>query len=287
MDALDPGQVGRTAGPLWHDVDARWLMAYAAALGETGPEYFDTRRRDGLVGHPVFPVAYEWPAAQALRTAAFPAAVADRAVHRSHDLRIHRPPRAGDRLATTATLRAVEPRSAGAHVLLDLVTADASGAPVTTTAYGVLYRGVGVAGGGPRAPAGPAAPPAPPGDWSEPIAIAATLGHVYGECARIWNPIHTDRAVAGAAGLPGPILHGTATLALAVSAVLRHLGAPAARVRRVAGRFGAMVLLPSTITVRGRDARPGPAGLTVSFDTLAEDGRPAIRDGQLVLALPG
>jgi len=38
--------------------------------------------------------------------------------------------------------------------------------------------------------------------------------------------IHTDIAVARPAGLPGIILHGTATLALAVSYVLRHGALP-------------------------------------------------------------
>ena len=46
--------------------------------------------------------------------------------------------------------------------------------------------------------------------WSERVEVPYHLGHVYTECARIWNPIHTDLAVARAAGLPGPILHGTA-----------------------------------------------------------------------------
>src|SRR5262245_63914545 len=48
----------------------------------------------------------------------------------------------------------------------------------------------------------------------ESVEVPYHLGHVYTECARIWNPIHTDLAVVRAAGLSGPILHGTATLAL-------------------------------------------------------------------------
>jgi len=52
------------------------------------------------------------------------------------------------------------------------------------------------------------------------VPIPATLAHVYTECARIWNPIHTDPAVARQAGLSAILLHGTATLALAVSAAL-------------------------------------------------------------------
>ena len=33
--ALSRDIVGVTVGPIAHDIDARWLMAYAAALGET------------------------------------------------------------------------------------------------------------------------------------------------------------------------------------------------------------------------------------------------------------
>jgi hypothetical protein len=53
--------------------------------------------------------------------------------------------------------------------------------------------------------------------------------------------IHTDIAVARPAGLPGIILHGTATLALAVSYVLRHASVDPRAVRRISGRFTGMV----------------------------------------------
>ena len=52
------------------------------------------------------------------------------------------------------------------------------------------------------------------------IPIPAGAAHVYTECAHIWNPVHTDRAVALAAGLPDLILHGSALVALAVTVVL-------------------------------------------------------------------
>jgi hypothetical protein len=52
----------------------------------------------------------------------------------------------------------------------------------------------------------------------------------------------------------------------------------------VAARFGAMVRLPSRLVVRGQAPRPSPAGAVVRFEALAEDGRPAVRDAELVLA---
>ena len=285
--------VGITAGPLEHAIDARWLMAYAAALGEHGPEYLDTTRPGGILAHPLFPVCYEWPLALDVRAKAVPDDVAVRGVHATHRLTLHRPPRAGDRLSTTATVVALERRTPGAYLVLRMETVDAAGQPVSTTEYGSLYLGVECDAPHPA--------PLPKGErehgtlspqgrgqgegWSVDVPIAPTLAHVYTECARIWNPIHTDRAIALGAGLPDIILHGTATLALAISQALRQQPRGAATpVRAVAARFGAMVRLPSRLVVRGQAPRPSPAGAIVHFEALAEDGRPAVRDAEIVLA---
>jgi acyl dehydratase len=102
------------------------------------------------------------------------------------------------------------------------------------------------------------------------------MAHVYTECARIFNPIHTDAAVARVAGLPAIILHGTATLALAVSRIVEaHLHNDPTRVERIAGRFAAMVMMPSTLTVRS--ARLNGSG--VHFEVLNANGERAIREG--------
>ncbi len=292
--------VGITVGPREHEVDARWLMAYAAALGESAPEYFDTARPGGILAHPLFPVCYEWPLALDVRAKALPDDVAVRGVHATHRLTLHRPPRAGDRLSTSATVAALERRTPGAYLVLRMETVDAAGRPVSTTEYGSLYLGV-------ECESAPHPNPLPRGEreqetlspqgrgqgegsrslegWSVEVRIAATLAHVYTECARIWNPIHTDRAIALGAGLPDIILHGTATLALAISQTLRQQPRGAATpVRAVAARFGAMVRLPSRLVVRGQAPRPSPDGAVVRFEALAEDGRPAVRDAEIVLA---
>ena len=292
-----PGSaVGITVGPREHEVDARWLMAYAAALGERAPEYFDTTRPDGVLAHPLFPVCYEWPLALDVRAKALPDEVAVRGVHATHRLTLHRPPRAGDRLRTTATIAALERRTPGAYLVLRMETVDVAGGPVSTTEYGSLYLGVecdvapplalSPEGRGSRAPSLRRGEGRGEGwSWTTDVPIAPTLAHVYTECARIWNPIHTDRAVALGAGLPDIILHGTATLALAISQALgRQPRGAATPVRAVTARFGAMVRMPSRIVVRGQAPRSSPAGAVVGFEALAEDGRPAVRDAELVLA---
>ncbi len=287
--------LGTTVGPRVHDLDTRWLMAYAAALGETAPDYFDTTRAGGILAHPLFPVCYEWPLALDLRAKTLTDEIAVRSVHATHDLIIHRRLRAGDRLNTTAAITIVEPRVPGAYIAMRFETLDADGRPVTTTEYGSLYLGVACDGHphphpgrerdlNPLSPVGRGQGEAQPPAWSIEVAIPATLAHVYTECARIWNPIHTDRAVALAAGLPDTILHGTATLALAVSAVMRREPeGPAPRVTRISCRFGGMVRLPSTLRVEGWTGTVTGADRAIAFRALAEDGRPAVRDGWIHL----
>jgi acyl dehydratase len=267
--------LGASVGPLEHEIDARWLMAYAAALGETDARYFDTAAAAGPLAHPLFAVGYEWPAAVALRERVIGEAIAPYSVHATHELVIHRPPRAGDRLRTRARIVEVRPLRAGSLVVGRYETVDAAGAPVSTTHYGSIYRGVACDGAPARASSAPAGPAGPP-RWQEPVEVAAGLAHVYTECARIWNPIHTDVAVARAAGLPGLILHGTATLALAVSRVVRRdLGGDPTGVRRVAVRFTGMVPMPSTVTVRVYGTGDG----AIAFDAVDAAGRPVLDRG--------
>jgi len=273
---LSASIVGASAGPLTQTIDARWVMAYNAALGDALPR---------PVAHPLFAVCYEWPVAVALREQAIGAAIAPLSVHATHELVIHRPPRAGDRLTTTATVAEVVQRPAGALVLTRFVTVDTAGQSVTTTTYGSLYRGVTVTGGPGRPdgrgivrPAGGDTATSENAAWTETVAVAANAAHVYTECARIWNPIHTDEGVARAAGLPGIILHGTATLALCIARVVgRDLGDDPARVHGVSARFTGMVTLPSTFVLRA--ARPTARG--IAFDAVGRDGRPILDQGAL------
>jgi len=55
---LGAATLGASVGPREQEIDARWLMAYAASLGETSPRYFDTGTPAGPLAHPLFSVCY-------------------------------------------------------------------------------------------------------------------------------------------------------------------------------------------------------------------------------------
>lgn len=266
-------------------------MAYAAGLGDLLDCYIDTRRADGIVAHPLFPVCFEWPAALALRVAhreKMPQAEAARGVHATHHTIIHRALRPPQRVTTRAVIAGIEQRKPGALEVTRFETVDDKGVPVCTTYTGNIYRQVEVAGDErpatmPVAPSPRTTPPRPRAESR--IPVPANAAHVYTECARVWNPIHTDAKVAAAAGLPAIMLHGTATLALAVSRIIAIEAAnDPERIGEIYGRFGAMVFMPSELTLRiiareqidgGREA--------IFFETLSSEGGRAVRDGVVVL----
>jgi acyl dehydratase len=287
---LDSSLVGTKVGSIATEIDVRWTMAYAASIGDYLPCYLDTRRAAGIVAHPMFAVCFEWPAASSVRHKARATLTQDeaiRAVHATHQTVIHRLARPPEYLITSAELMGVERRKPGAYEVAKFHTVDQKGAPVSTTYYGSLYRNVEVKG-----PDRPAETPKLPNLAQPPSAlrneiptpISAGAAHVYTECARIWNPIHTDIAVAAKAGLPGLILHGTATLAIAVSRIVEaEASNEPERVAQIYGRFGAMVLMPSKLLVRIIAREECDGGEAVFFEAISAEGGAAIRDGVLIL----
>ncbi len=285
---IESSIVGSSGEPLVHEIDARWTMAYAAGLGDAMPCYLDTLRPRGVVAHPLFPVCFEWPVMlelrRELRETSMTAEEDVRAIHATHDLIAHRLVRPGDRVTTRATVVGVERRKPGAFLTVRFDTVDSNGALVCETWEGVLYLGVEVAGPDRPATEAPRLPTSAKINGSArkelTIPISTVAAHVYTECARIWNPVHTDAAVAAAAGLSAILLHGTATLALAVSRIVEvEAGNDPERVVRAAGRFAGMVLMPSEIRLRilSRETSGGVDG--VFFEVLNAEGQRAIRDG--------
>ena len=275
--------VGTSTPPLSREVNRRWTMAYASGLDDHNPLYLDSEATERPFAHPVFPVCLEWPVLSAPQDRSVEPAMEQweilRGVHASHDLQLHSPLRAGTSYTTSSRVTSVKRIRAGAAQMTRLETLDDVGRPVCTTWQMSIYRGVEVEGND----AEEAEPPA----WPEferttgslarrPIAISQGAGNVYTECALIFNPIHSDRAIALAAGLPCPILHGTATLAHAITTVVDEcLGGRADRVRRLGGKFSAMVPMPSRIEVTIDALTDEGAAFTV----LNEDGADAIRGG--------
>lgn len=276
---IETSLVGSRSPSLTAAVDRRWTMAYACGLGDHNPLYLDSEANEHTLAHPVFPVCLEWPVLLAMRASAkLEEGERLRAVHASHDLHLHRPISAGAAYTTSGRVVSVQATRAGAAQITRLDTVDDAGRRVCTTWQGTIFRGVAAMGDLEQeaAPEWPNFQPVPSSVAKHVISISAGAGNIYTECARIYNPIHSDRAMALAAGLPGPILHGTATLAHAVTTVIDQcLDGQADRVRRLGGQFSAMVAMPSEIEVAVDAVKAQGA----AFSVLNSDGAAAVSKG--------
>lgn len=276
---IKAGLLGTAFEPRLAEVSVRSSLAYAASIGCRDERYLDDARAGGLEVPGPFCVSLEWritgdPAVKSML--GLSAEEAGRAVHAGQATRFCRVLRAGEKVKVSGQITGVRNTRAGALVSTTLKTTGLDDSDVITESVSeAIYRGVAYEGD-------PAAPPdvsaaakvTPIGYETEtPIALDRVFPHIYSECASIWNPIHTERRVALAQGLPDIIVHGTALWALA----WRHLNEASGNVERLEGQFSAMVIAGTGVVLKR--SHIGPGSQTVRFRLDNDAGAPAISSG--------
>lgn len=233
---------GTQWGPIRWEMTPRRALAYRAALTPQDAAGLDDAAADGLFALPMQVVAPEWVLVLTAREHAAQTLTADegrRAVHAGQDSCFHQPIRAGDPLEVTATLLGARASRAGVVTATRFETRNAeTGALMVESLSTTVYRDVALTGA--ESPEVPAPAYAAPNEDAATVVIPTSpaLPHIYSECADIWNPIHTERQVALAAGLPDIITHGTALWALAgLEAARLYAGGDSRRLTRLAARF--------------------------------------------------
>jgi acyl dehydratase len=273
----------RTVTVNWRDI-----MNYAAAVGDNNPLYFDDTRESGIISPPMFCAALTWPISERMEeyieSDHFPAEVISTQVHYTEHIQVHRCIRPGDNLTISGKIAAIRPHRSGTHVVIRFDAADDRNVPVFTEHIGGLMRGVqctGTAAGAADLPEIPRHQKKPPDmQWSRELFIDPLLPFVYDGCANIFFPVHTSARFARAVGLPGIILQGTATLALAVREVTNgFLDADPGKIRTIACRFTHMVEPGSRITLKAGINEKQAGGRRVSFIVENQHGDKAISDG--------
>lgn len=269
------------------ELTPRKILAYAAGIGASEAAYLDDAKDSGLRALPFQCVSPEWPVLLSMRHLLGDSLSPDearRGVHAIQDSIFHRPMCAGDRLITEGQLVSATRIRSGVLTVCKLVTrARDDLSPVTTTWTSSIYRDVDLGGDAVTLEAAPTAvdsSPLGPDAAIERIHIPREMPHVYSECASIWNPIHTERREALAAGLPDIILHGTATWALAGLTILRRYASnDVSSLRRITGRFAGMVIPGEDILVHHERDLNG----MVRFEVRTAAGALAISQGAVWL----
>jgi acyl dehydratase len=208
-------------------------------------------------------------------------------VHYTEHLAFHRPIKPGASLTITGEIAAILPHRVGAHVAIRLDAADKDGWPVFTEHVGALLRGVKCTGEGKGSEALPPTPKPStqkPPIWEAAVPVDPLRPFIYDGCTGISFHIHTSRQFARQVGLPDIILHGTATLALAVRELVnREAAGNPLLLQSLQCRFRAMVLPNTEIRVQLTGKTPTEEGVDLNFAVLNQDGRRAISKGYAFL----
>lgn len=175
-------------------------------------------------------------------------------VHGEEELTLHQPlPAAGTVLAQHRVVAIVDKgEGRGAVITYDKELRDqASGALLATVRHATFARGNGgFSARDGRADASPPAPPKPPTGTPDRVLEIRTLPQqalLYRLCADR-NPLHSEPAVAQAAGFARPILHGLCTYGIAGRAILAAWCAyRPERLKNLFARFSSPVFPGETI----------------------------------------
>lgn len=180
-------------------------------------------------------------------------------VHAAHALHLHAPLPCEATVVCQTRIAEVWDLGAGKGALLELdreLRDKATGGLIATSRMSALCRGDGGFGGAtppPRASALPGSEPDHLFHWRT-LPEQAVLYRLQGDM----NPLHIDPERARAVGFERPILHGLATFAGCVRAVLATaLGHEPARLRSVQGRFSAPFFPGETLQVEFWNTGPG------------------------------
>ena len=269
-------------------VNWRDIMNYSAAIGDANPRYFDDESPDGIIAHPVYPVALTWNIIGRIQefivSEKFPTELLLSQVHYTEHLAIYRPLSPGLQLIIKGQIVAILPHRAGTHVVIRLVAREKEGTPVFTEHIGAMLRGVECIGGEGQEslPIVQNVSDAVEPCWTSTLSIDKLMPFIYDGCTDIVFPIHTSIKFAHMVGLPGIILQGTATLALAVTELVnRELKCEPARVKSVSCRFTGMVLPGSNISIRMIEKRKNNTATDLLFDVCNINGGKIISSGCL------
>ncbi|MEQ4305780.1 MaoC/PaaZ C-terminal domain-containing protein [Plantactinospora sp. B6F1] len=229
---FDESTVGRWSEPRSFDVTPAGVAAYAEAVGGPSPVYVVVPAMEL-----VFTVA---------GTAA-PAGLRARVVHGQQDIFFHRRLPVGETVTVRAAVLGLHGKRSGTVATIGVRTYDAGGALLNEQYVTEFYRGVPTdLRLGTPSPTLPTDAPSGPPLRTATVPLPVDLPRRYADASGDRNPIHLDDEFARGAGLPGVIVHGLASLAVAGRTVLADGTEPA----RLSCRFTRPIAPGDTLRTR-------------------------------------
>ena len=277
---LNQALVGKTYEPKSFEVTGDAIEKYARATNDLNERYL---AGDDAVASPIFPIV---PAFQFLMEAGMdPELQADlmRLVHGEEEHILRAPIRAGDTLTVHPVIESIEQKETGETFTVKIDVTNQNDEKVAEVRATSFIRGSG-AGGKKPATGGPAQAGRTV-VFQDSVKVDEDQTYRYAEASGDQNPIHQDEGFAKMAGLPGIILHGMCTMAMATKGAVDGLaqGDPT-RVKRVAVRFSKPVLPGQELTTKFWETGSEGDRKTYGFETYNPDGQAVIKNGVVEVA---
>ena len=276
---LNADLVGKEYPGATYEVTADAIEKYARATNDENESYLSG---DDVVAPPIF---YVVPAFNSFMEAGMdPELQADllRLVHGAEEHVIHRSVKAGDTLNVKSVLESVEQKETGETFTVKATETDQNG-EVVAEVRGTMF----IRGSGSKSRSGSAATSEPERKivYEESTKVDEDQTHRYAEASGDNNPIHLDPDTARMAGLPGIILHGMCTMAIATKAAVNGLaGGDPSRIQRVAVRLSKPVLPGQELNTKLWEEEAGAGTTTYGFETYNPDGQAVIKAGVVEIA---
>lgn len=275
---LNTALIGREYDPAVYEVTADAIENYARATNDLNERYLSG---DRAVASPIFPIV---PAFQFLMQAGMdPELEADllRLVHGEEEHVIHAPVRPGDVLTVKPLIESIEQKDTGETFTVRCDITNQNGEEVATVRATSFIRG---SGSGKKSSHGPvSAEQSRQIVYEESTKVDEDQTFRYAEASGDQNPIHQDENIARMAGLPGIILHGMCTMAIATKGAVDGLaeGEPT-RISRVRVRFSKPVFPGQELTTKYWPIGTSDAGNKIfGFETYNPDGDAVIKNAEV------
>ena len=277
---LNQALVGKTYEPKTFEVTGEAIEKYARATNDLNERYL---AGNDAVASPIFPIV---PAFQFLMEAGMdPELQADlmRLVHGEEEHILHAPIKAGDTLTVHPVIESIEQKETGETFTVKVDVTNQDDDKVAEIRATSFIRGTG--SGGKKPAAGGPAQAEHNVVFQDSVKVDDDQTFRYAEASGDSNPIHQDENFAKMAGLPGIILHGMCTMAMATKGAVDGLaqGDPT-RIKRVAVRFSKPVLPGQELTTHFWELGSEDGNKTYGFETYNPDGQAVIKNGVVEVA---
>jgi acyl dehydratase len=273
---LNKDLAGKAYATKSFEVTADRIEAFARATNDENERYF---AGDESVGSPVFPIVGAFDSY--MEAGMDPELGADllRLVHGSEEHVLHKAIRVGDTLTVTPVLESVESKESGETFTVAAVLTNEAGEVVAETRGTMFIRGTGSR----KTAVADARASEDEHEvvYEESTKVDEDQPRRYAEASGDHNPIHLDEATAKMAGLPGVILHGMCTMAIATKAAVNGLaGGDPTKIGRVAVRFSRPVLPGQELTTKLWTS----GERTYGFETYNPKGSAVVKSGVIELS---